>query len=278
MQVVQLGWEIVDMQQGKELKSRVLPIPLIKKNFVGNEGDCNYELYLRELLNSSQYFMEKSDGEKFVEPPNEAYGQCDAITSKYEVDFKLVESTSYLEAASQYSRGVQQLVKGVVAHTAPIRKGKTIVSKLRWTLREVASYEYIDRIVHGHFRHINMDKRSLENIGEQSNKDLQNFFNNVLMKKNLLLFLPEEFYFDENKCGLQEACHMIGEILTKDFSLSCQYRNEKVDDKDTYLCCLYDGMFVLYQFKEEEFVFVEHIETKESYIYTRLYEQYGIFY
>lgn len=74
--------------------------------------------------------MGKTGGEKFVEPPNETYGQCDAITSKYEVEFKLVESTSYLEAASQYSRGVQQLVQGVVSHTAPIRKGKTIVSTL----------------------------------------------------------------------------------------------------------------------------------------------------
>lgn len=275
---MQLGQEVVDVQQGEELKSRVLPIPLIKKNFVGNESDCNYELYLRELINLSKYFMEKTDGEKFVEPPNEAYGQCDAITSKYEVDFKLVESTSYLEAVSQYSRGVQQLAKGVVSHTAPLRKGKTIVSKLRGALREVVSYEYIDRIVKGHFRHINMDKRSIENIEEQSNKDLQNFFNNMLMKKNLLLFLPEEFYFDENKYGLQEAFHIIGEILTKDFLLSCKYRNEKVDDMDTYLCCLYDGIFVLYQFQEDEFVFIEHIATKESRIYTRLYEQYGTFY
>lgn len=275
---MQLEQEVVDVQQGEELQSRVLPIPLIKKNFVVNENDCNYELYLRELINLSKYFMEKTDGEKFVEPPNEAYGQCDAITSKYEVDFKLVESTSYLEAVSQYSRGVQQLVKGVVSHTAPLRKGKTIVSKLRGALREVVSYEYIDRIVQGHFRHINMDKRSIENIEEQSNKDLQNFFNNMLMKKNLLLFLPEEFYFDENKYGLQEAFHIIGEILTKDFLLSCKYRREKVDDMDTYLCCLYDGMFVLYQFQEDEFVFIEHIATKESRIYTRLYEQYGTFY
>lgn len=38
------------------MRAKLLPAPYIIKNFVGGEDNCNYEIYLLELLNSSAWF------------------------------------------------------------------------------------------------------------------------------------------------------------------------------------------------------------------------------
>ena len=54
----------------EKLYTRHLPEPLYIKGFVHNEGNCNYEIYLRELLNASGFFqknqMERSIGNQIV--------------------------------------------------------------------------------------------------------------------------------------------------------------------------------------------------------------------
>ena len=47
------------------LQEKILDAPLIIKCFVNDEPECNYELYLTELINHSKPFMQKSEGEAF---------------------------------------------------------------------------------------------------------------------------------------------------------------------------------------------------------------------
>ena len=68
------------------LMSKELPAPMIVKNYVIGENECNYELYLRDFLNESKYFRNKANGETYhasVMPPKfakTAVRECSSIT------------------------------------------------------------------------------------------------------------------------------------------------------------------------------------------------------
>lgn len=71
------------------LTAHLLPSELIIKNFIQGEKNCNYEKYLLEFVNATSYFRAKSDGALYESPPSEEKGQCDCISPKYMLDFKL---------------------------------------------------------------------------------------------------------------------------------------------------------------------------------------------
>ncbi len=49
------------------LKAEILPATILLNNFVTNEQDSNYEIFLLEYLNKSSFFQCKSDYHKFVD-------------------------------------------------------------------------------------------------------------------------------------------------------------------------------------------------------------------
>ena len=90
----------------KKLRSSLLPAPMIIKNYVAGDENCNYEKYLLEIVNASEIFKLLSGGKEYTAPDNEAHGENDANSEEYSLDFKLMESSSYLEAYKQYSTGI----------------------------------------------------------------------------------------------------------------------------------------------------------------------------
>ena len=97
------------------IKYKFLPPATVIKNFVDGEEDCNYEKYLLELLNHSNYFEKKGKGE-YCHPPEESHGECDAISPNYELDFKLLASSSFLQAQSILSLSVSKIDDGIIAY------------------------------------------------------------------------------------------------------------------------------------------------------------------
>ena len=82
-----------------ELTIKPMPPSAVVSNFVEGIPDSNYEIYLRELVNSSAYFLDKGKS-IYSGPPSEEAGQCDAISEGYELDFKLLDSQTKLMAVS----------------------------------------------------------------------------------------------------------------------------------------------------------------------------------
>ena len=99
-----------------ELTIKPMPPSAIIKNFVEGVPNCNYEIYLRELINNSTYFRDKGKS-AYSEPPSEEAGQCDAISEEYELDFKLLDSQTKLMADSILKEQPMVPVSGIVAHT-----------------------------------------------------------------------------------------------------------------------------------------------------------------
>lgn len=259
----------------KNLKSKLLPTALVFKKYVNGESKCNYEMYLREMLNLSKYFRSLSDGKEYEEPIDEDHGECDAITSRYEIDFKLVESSSYLEAKRQYSTGIQVICEGVIASTVPARNGSTYVTNLHCALRNINSYEQIEDILRGKYTYIKMDRRTVWDMERQLKADLKDFYNNLAIDKNLLLFIPEMFYF-ENECYKDtDAVEIVKQAIKKDFAFSCQYRNCLRLGKDTFICCIYNDAFLIFKFEDNDFLLVDKVPVKKSGIYMDLYRKYG---
>ena len=58
------------------MRAKLLPAPYLIKNFVSDENNCNYEIYLLELLNESEWFCVRYP-EGFKKPVSESNGECD---------------------------------------------------------------------------------------------------------------------------------------------------------------------------------------------------------
>ena len=48
------------------LREMSLPPELVIKGYIPGEQDCNYEKYILEFLNGSDWFMKKTKGQEFV--------------------------------------------------------------------------------------------------------------------------------------------------------------------------------------------------------------------
>ena len=98
-----------------ELTIKPMPPSAVISNFVEGISDCNYEIYLRELINNSTYFRDKGKS-AYSEPPSEEAGQCDAISEEYELDFKLLDLQTKLMADSILKEQPMVLTSGIVAY------------------------------------------------------------------------------------------------------------------------------------------------------------------
>lgn len=88
-----------EVMRDLELMIRPMPPSAVVSNFVERVPYSNYEICLRELVNSSTYFLDKGKS-IYGGPPSEEAGQCDAISKEYELDFKLLDSQTRLMALS----------------------------------------------------------------------------------------------------------------------------------------------------------------------------------
>lgn len=262
----------------KKLRSSLLPAPMIIKNYVIGDENCNYEKYLLEIVNASQVFRLLSGGKEYTAPDNEAHGENDANSEGYSLDFKLVESSSYLEAYRQYSAGIEVRVPGVKMICESRKKGSVMVTKLHCALRDIKTFAEIENIVNSESKYIPMDARTTDNINEQILVDMKTFFKVLHKNKNLLLFIPEEFSFDGEGYELSEAIEIIKDALSVDYLLSLEYRKTKIVEKDTFVMCVFDKQFLLYEYEGGGLVIKEVIQQMKSQTYTKLYCDYGASY
>ena len=112
--------------EDKTLKAHLLAPEFVIKNFIQGEPDCDYEKYMLEFINESTFFQLKADGGEYIAPPSEESGQCDCISDKYQLDFKLIASKTILQARSILSAGKTVITKGVVITGLPKVSGKTM--------------------------------------------------------------------------------------------------------------------------------------------------------
>ena len=231
------------------LRARLLPAVLICKNFIEGMDDCNYEIYLRELVNASSYFRTKSNGLKYEAPKQEAHGECDCISESYELDFKLIASKTALQARRLFSDGIRKTPMGDLAFGIPQMRSDNPRYKPISATRIFAALRSLSLSELKTIRKNDVKKPGVE-------ADIKALLETLETKKNVLLFFPYVFSTEKE----YDVTADIIEAISHDFTEAFKYRNEAASPFDTYLTFLYDGYFVIAVVDENKLRFVDKVE------------------
>ena len=89
-------------------------------------------------------------------------------------------------------------------------------------------------------------------------------------KKNLLLFFPYEFTFDQYH-NHEEAINSISEALTEDFHVAFEYRDRQIQSRyDTFMTCIYEDSFLIFSVKNQVLKLIDTVGTKKVSTFLRL--------
>ena len=174
------------------------------------------------MVNHSIYFREKSNFEEYTNPPSEANGECDCISPAYQMDFKLLESTTRFQASKELTNQIQKFCEGVTGHcTARKPNTKMQVTRLHAALRGCDCEELHDYL-------------SKEYKYGTIENDIKTYVKLLTIKKNMLFFFPYRFSLKKQysfKCAVES----ITSALEQDFKESNLFRGKYCMGYDTYL-------------------------------------------
>lgn len=225
-----------DLKQMDELLTiKLLPATLICHNFVNGISDCNYEIYLMEIVNHSEFFIKKSGGEPYCAPAQESNGENDCFSCKYSFDFKLMASETLIRATNLFSKSVYSFAPGCIGYGSPKvppkdKKYKPIdATRIFAAVRKMT----LDELLKIRERDVKM--QGIE-------RDVCALLEKMEVQKNLMFFFPYEF-FSTSGLNFDAEVNEIISALNSDFKETFKYRNLKVQNMDTYVVFLYDGFF-----------------------------------
>ena len=239
-----------------KLLIKQLPPTIYIKNFIDGHP-ANYEDFLTTFINSSKLVTCKGNQAFILRKHEEQnHGEADIFNSFYDLDFKIMVDTKYMEARRMLSPAITEFCPGVVGKGPSRLKGERKV------------YDIIKC-----FRSMNIDdlikiEKGLIKLPE--GKRIIQVLKKVSVNKNMLLFLPYDYCF-ENTSTNAEAAKFIIDCISEDLQCLLEYRHLKVC-KDTYLSFISKECFVIAQEKDNVLHYYDMIKTSQSNLYTYLYE------
>ena len=247
----------IDMYD-KSMIAQLLPSEMIIKNYIHGNPDCNYERYLLEFVNASDFFRTKSGGDIYQSPESEENGQCDCISTSYQLDFKLIASKTALQAKSILYPSKTEIVKGVFVTSEPkVKNGSIKATRIHAALREY-DFEGLQKL-----RTTTIKKQGVEN-------DIIELLKTLETRKHLLLFFPYKFIFND-KYEFLAGIAQIQNALNSDFRCAMQYRTHEVGaDFDTYIAFIYDDKIVFMIENAAHLSYIDSVNLTKSPVYMRL--------
>ena len=247
-----------------ELMLRMLGAPVTVRNFVKNDPLCNYEYYMVELLNLSKEMRELHPKE-FVWQGDQAHSECDAYSGDYGIDFKLIASQSRMKASSNFSNQYTLIMHGV-----------TIVQENKASALN-REKEITATVMHVALRQTSLD--DLEKIRystglSQVENDIKVFLKKLETKKNLLLFYPYEFSYQENVHPESEL-KLLTSALQDDFVNAFRYRSMVLPNYDTFLTTVYYNNFLLFRIIDNQLELMDVVSGNDcpTFKHLRSYEE-----
>ena len=225
---------------------------LLKCNYI--KQGLSYEDYLIDVLNCSMFFGRKKPfTEQYRKPESEAHGECDAVSSTYTIDFKLLadEEVMRVRTKNRPSVDYSRLAKGMV------------FVKTSTANAEIPR----DTLIRDIYR-LKMDDITNEDF---QNPSLKGLIKNLKKPKNLLLYLPYEY--TENRL---DVAKLFAGMLTLAFSELMKYRQQEQPEYETYLCVHVNACFMIFQWVQDSFVFVDRIPEICSSSYME-YKQFALY-
>lgn len=245
----------------KTLQEKMLDAPLIIHGFVNDEPKCNYERYMTELLNCSAFFMNKTGGEKLCWNEKQDHGECDATTSIYSIDYKLLATNSSLQAKRETSGSITKIGDGCIAFGI----GRLPAGEKFTYIRTVAA-----------LRSYFLEELEMISAGSKDNveKNVSVILKNVRTKKNLLLFYPYIMSFSEPHT-FRDGCKSIENAFNEDLNQIRLYRELNAPGFETYICTIYENKLLIFENEGKQWALQDSVDMMTSEIYKDLYYSYG---
>ncbi len=244
------------------LTAKLLPAALICKGFINGMDDCDYEIYLREMVNASAYFRDKAGGKEYTAPPEEAHGEWDCISDCYSLDFKLIASETALRARNLFSGGIYKMAEGVTAYCAPKIESSNPKYKPIQATRIFAALRSLNMAELKVIRNTNAKKQGIDT-------DIRALLETLETQKNILMFFPYEF-FTETDNDFPTVTSDVIEALYQDFSEVLKYRKDVAPEFDTYFVFIYDRQFVLSEATGDMLRIIDTVEEKACLTYLKI--------
>lgn len=244
------------------LTAKLLPAALICKGFINGMPDCDYEIYLREMVNASAYFMEKSNGEGYTAPIEEAHGEWDCISDGYSLDFKLIASETALRARNLFSSGIYKMAEGVTAYCTPKIEPNNPKYKPIQATRIFAALRSVDTDALKELRNYNGKQQGIET-------DIKALLETLETQKHILMFFPYEF-FTETDNSLTTVISDVINAISQDFISAFQYRKEVASGFDTYFVFIYGRRFILTEVTENGLSFIDTVDEASCPTYMKI--------
>ena len=245
-----------EVMRDLELMIRSMPPSAVVSNFVEGVPYSNYEIYLRELVNSSTYFLDKGKS-IYSGPPSEEAGQYDAISKEYELDFKLLDSQTRLMALSILKKQPIVFASGLVVYTECKNPGGEVgVMKLHAAMRGLS----VDDLVNARCA-----KTNCTNV----QNDIPQVLEVVEAKKHILMLFPYIFSF-EQEVHPEGSVEAIRAAMNDDFGNLFLYRERICPGFDTYLTTVFSDSFLIFKIVHGEFSLVESVSTENTPTYKQL--------
>lgn len=239
-----------------ELMIRHMPPSAVIKNFVEGAPSCNYEIYLRELINSSTYFLNKGQS-RYRKPLSEEAGQCDALSEDYELDFKLLDSQTKLMADSILKKRPAVLAPGLTTYSECKKPGGKVVATNLYVAIRGLSVNDLEIIRRTKTRRTHIDN------------DIPQILEVVEVKKHILMLFPYIFSFGHETHPVNPV-ETIKNAINNDFRNLFLYREKKSPGFDSYLTTVYSDSFLIFKIIRGKFSLIESISTEKTPTYKRL--------
>ena len=237
---------------GRRIREIPLPAGFIKKGFIkqnGQKGDYSPDDYLREFLNSSSWFMRKTNGELFVKPKSEAHGECDAITKCYRIDFKQILGESMQYAIANTAEQIDEYNGTATLYRKSIREGEFKAVRLHIVLRDYSTND-------------------LECIYSSNGEgfsdietDIAQLLKSIDKEKHLLLFYPVLLKYEgDDDCTKDD----VAKVFASDYMGVATFRKVRHPDKETYFAFIFECSFVIVVVEDNDFKVVDEVDVKFS--------------
>lgn len=234
----------------------LLPTKMISKSSI-KDIKIDYESYLTELLNASEYFMRLTGGEKFKRITEQDNGQADVNTSNYELDFKLLVNKEFM------NNKLKALPK---VDYSNIKEGFICVNDKTLTDKELTQ-EQANGLFIRFLQHLAaLNQKNLEAYSTNNQSVLYNVIDLIKTQKNLFIFLP---------CIINSVNEgFIARIVKIFFTVLFGLRDNI--NKDTFIAVLgADNYFYIFKYENHKFFVVDKVNkifaTEFNYIYSRTY-------
>ena len=208
-----------------DIMQKDLHVVLLRDNYI-HGMKYSYEEYLIDFLNSSKIKFDKGNKE-FNRISSQAHGECDATNDIYEIDFKIFADTNHIGGKKNYSLGIVRM-GGATFYTQPERVTGHI--------------EYYDMLKLIRGKKVDFYRNIMEEEDDMY-APLIKFMKKIEMDKNILLFLPFQYYFEHSETT-EEVGRLIAKCIAEEFRELVAYRKE-ITLKDTYIGFVSKDKFIL---------------------------------